>query len=100
MSKITEIFDSLKHYGPTFYGSNDEQAMDIAKEWAEDFTAAEADSWMSAGFWCPSTAASVRDMDIEPDQVAALCNDIITGHQDPVYSMCNGDLKVDALVEK
>ena len=98
MSKITEILDTLKSHGPTFYGSDDEQATSIAREWAEDFSPAEAVSWMEAGFWCPSTAASIREMGINPDQVATLCKN--TGHQDPVYAMCNGDLNVSVLIDE
>ena len=96
-TKITEILATLHGHGPSFYGSDDEQAMDIAKEWAEEFTVAEAGTWMSVGFWCPSTAASVRDLGIRPEQVATLCENI-TG--DPIYSMCNGDLNINALIEE
>lgn len=86
--------------GPMFSGGTDQTAKQIAEEWSDVFTAEEASAWMDVGFWCPSTAGTARDLGISPRDVKRLCNDNITGFDDPVYSMCNNDLNVEAMLEK
>ena len=85
--------------GPVFSGGTEQTAKAIAEEWSDVFTAEDAAKWMDAGFWCPSTAWAARDLGIAPGDVKRLCNDNITGFDDPVYSMCNNDLSVDAMID-
>ena len=93
-----KIKAELKSRGPAYYG-DDSMIDQIAEGWIDDGFGDDAADWMDAGFWCPTTAAAVRDLGIAATEVAARCNDYITGFDDPVYSMCNGDLSVHALTE-
>lgn len=93
-----EIKTALRAHGVMYYGDLD-RLNEIADEWLDNGFSESYDEWMEAGFWCPITAAQVRDMGIDASDVAALCNDLITGYDDPVHSMCNGDLSTSALTE-
>lgn len=97
-AKNTVIAD-LRHRGPMFDGGSARQREELASEWLDEFEGHTDDisGWMDAGFWCPVTARQVHDLGIAPSRVAALCSDI-TGFDDPVYSMCDSDLDVDALI--
>lgn len=98
-TQLQTLADDIYLRGPTFSGGTARQAMEYAEEWLERFSDAEAVMWMDAGFWCSITADAVRQIGVEPEDVAARCNDMITGYDDPVYSLCNNDLDTDALIE-
>jgi len=98
-TKKTEVESALHFMGPTFSGGTDTRCSELAEEWLDDFDDPDdARAWMEAGFWNPCTAGRVRDLGIAPEDVAALCADNITGHDDPVYAMCNHDLSPPALI--
>lgn len=97
-TQTQQLIDDLASRGYRYDGGDAETRAAIAQEWIDlEFSADEASDWMDAGFWDPGTAADVRLMGIQASEVAGLCNDLITGYDDPVYSMCNGDLSVEAL---
>ena len=91
-----DIKSALLTRGPTYYGDYD-RVDEIAQEWIDCGFGVDSADWMDAGFWCPSTAEEVRNLGIDPSDVARLAKDI-TGYDDPVYSMCLGDLDVASLI--
>lgn len=100
MNEVTEICNMLRSYGPAFYGSEID-APQIAEEWADYFSANEAEAWLEAGFWCHWTAKKVADLNIAPHEVSSLCEglpDINNYEHGPVYAICNGDLSIDVLL--
>jgi hypothetical protein len=95
---LERIMADLELRGPCFDGGSAEKRLEIAQEWIDEgFDPDDAAEWMDQGFWDPATAEAARSLNILPRDVQGLCNDNITGSDDPVLEMCNGDLDVAAM---
>lgn len=89
-----EFVRHLIRLGPTYYGSNEAQAREIADEWLTVFSADSACDWLAEGFWCPYTAHQLSEAGYRPGQLRKLADE----HQaedpdayDLVYRLCNND---------
>jgi hypothetical protein len=95
-----EMIRVLASHGATFDGGSLARREEIAQDWADyDFSAAQADAWMDAGYWDASTAAEAREAGYTPATTLAYPE----GHRlaksgmDPIYAACNGDISITDL---
>ena len=101
-----QVAGYLRDLGPAFDGGNADDRAELAREWMNCFDDPDTcRDWMDVGFWCPYTAESVSDLGIQPNEVAARCDDLSDGilgnlQTDPVYAMCNDDLSVQSLLDE
>jgi hypothetical protein len=99
MTTIQEYKSILRTFGPTFDGGSDRSRNDIATEWREYFgdDISVAKAYMDAGCWDACTAERFRKAKIKPSFLTKLKP--ILGHDDPIYSVCNGDLNIQSVID-
>lgn len=88
---IPEIAAILIAQGPTFSGGTDELTREGAAEWDDQFDGDidEITSWIEAGYWNPSTAATVRDEGHRPSDRPTIDGECA------IYALCNHDVETD-----
>jgi len=98
---LDDMIRALASHGAMFDGGSEASRRDIAEDWADhDFTAAQADRWMDAGYWDAATAAEARDMGYTPDTCLAYPADSASdwSGMEPIYAACNNDIALAKLV--
>jgi hypothetical protein len=107
-SETAEMAAMLDGYGDRFSGNN---SLDEAQGWLdEEFSRETADPWCEIGVWDAAVAAALRDAGLTPQQVSDAAAKLVDGMDDdercaaytdgnPVYSVCNCDTSVEAIIE-
>lgn len=99
--RIEAVVELLAPRGYAFTGECKAETYRIAAEWLEHFDDIdEIAQWIDAGFWNPDAASAVDALGVWAADVAGLANDNITGSDDPIYDICNGDLDPSALIDE
>lgn len=108
---VIEMAKMLESHGQMFTGNNVD---DEAQGWIDNgFTPEVADEWCEIGCWDASVAAQLRDAGLTPDDAHNTANLMIDMEEerddeddpseytdgDPIYSICNGDTKVQYLID-
>jgi hypothetical protein len=99
MTTIQDYESALRTFGPAFDGGSDRSRNRIATEWHGFFgdKITKARGYMNAGCWDAYTAHRFAKEGISSDRLAKL--GAILGHDDPVYSVCNGDLNIQSVID-
>lgn len=92
MTTRTEIEAILRTAGPMFDGGDSLRRAELVGEW-DDYFDGDVDAvqrWVEAGYWCPATAYAVA-------HAGHSAGDVPSGHDDPIYALCNGDATIESL---
>jgi hypothetical protein len=106
-SACAAVVEALRSHGAAFDGGSDQSRLELARDWMDaDFDGADVYDWCEVGCWDADTARQFAAEGLTPAEVKEAAEKLVKqngtdAYTDgcPVYSVCNGDTPVKAIVD-